>query len=77
MNTRNPKYVIIAKTCNIQQKDVIHRNYVIYSGKREDYMFSENVIFSPDKLHVKIGRLHMESGNYTFQILNAFNNSNM
>ena len=37
-------------------------------------MFSEHVIFSPDKLHVKIGRLHMESGNYMFQILNAFNN---
>ena len=42
----------------------------------EDYMFSEHVIFSPDKLHLKIGRLHTESGNYMYQILNAFENSN-
>ena len=40
--------------CNIQQEDVIHRNYVIYRGKTKDYMFSEHVIFSTDKLHVKI-----------------------
>ena len=40
-------------------------------------MFSEHVIFSPDKLHVKIGRLHIESGSYMFQILNAINNANM
>ena len=63
--------------CNIQQKDVIHRKHVIYRGKREDYMFSEHVIFIPDKLHLNIGRLHMESGNYMYQILNVFNNSNM
>ena len=50
---------------------------MIYRGKREDYMFSEHVIFSAARYHVKIGRLHMESGNYMFQILNAFNNSNM
>ena len=54
-HTRNPKHVIIAKyLCNIQQKDVIHRKLVIYRGKREDYMFSEHVIFSPDKLHVRL-----------------------
>ena len=63
--------------CNIQQKDVIHRKHVIYRGKRKDYMFSEHVIFSPDKSHVKNGRLHLECGNYMFQILHAFNNLNM
>ena len=59
------------------QKVVIHRNYVIYRGKGEDYMLSEDVMFSPNKLHVKIGRLHLESGNFMFEILHAFNNSNM
>ena len=54
-NTRNPKHVIIAKNvCDIQKNDVIHRKHVIYRGKMKDYMFSEHVIFSPDKLHVRL-----------------------
>ena len=40
--------------CNIHQKDVIHTKHVIYRGKREDYMFSKHVLFSPDKLHVRL-----------------------
>ena len=51
-NTRNPQHVIIA--CNIQQKDAIHRKYVFYRGKTKDYMFFLYVIFSPDKLHVRL-----------------------
>ena len=54
MHTRNPKHVIIAKTCNIQQKDEIHIKHVIYRGKREDYMFSEHIILRTDKLHVRL-----------------------
>ena len=30
------------------------KKIVIFRGKREDYMFSEHVIFSPDKLHVRL-----------------------
>ena len=55
------KYHYKPQTCNncknicyIQQKDVIHRKHEIDRGKWEYYMFSEHVIFSPDKLHVRL-----------------------
>ena len=57
-STRNPKHVIIAKT------------YIIFMKKCN---FSARDIQSR-QIACKIGRLHMESENYMFQILNAFNN---
>ena len=49
--TRNPKHVIIAKTYAIFSKKC---KYVIYRGKRKDNIFSKHVIFSSDRLHVRL-----------------------
>ena len=59
---RIPKHVIFAKM------------YVIYIGKREDYshvFLACNI--QPRQITCKIGRLDMESMDYMFQLLNAYN----
>ena len=70
--TRKAKHVIITKIYVIFSKKFNSQKYVNYRGKGEDYMFSKHVIFSPDKLHVRLhfSRLHMESRDYMFQLLN-------